>query len=177
MPSVAKPEAEALSEFVEEAGQAYGTLGLPRMAGRVLGYLLVCDPPYQTQPDLARELQASKGSISTMVRILEQIGAVKRITRPGERREYVTIPEGSAGEQLTDGLRKTAIVRKLAAQGVRLLRHAPPERSRRVRELEDLYQFLDTEMPRLMARWDARLASAKKAERQALSKKRSPKKS
>jgi DNA-binding transcriptional regulator GbsR (MarR family) len=160
--ATARPAAGEVSEFVEEAGLAYGTLGLPRMAGRIVGYLLVCDPPHQTQPDLARELQASKGSISSMLRVLEQIGMVKRVTRPGQRREFVTIPEGAAGDMMLDGMRKTTIVRRLAEQGVRLLRDMPPEQTRRIRELHDLYAFLDREVPALIERWQAQRPGAQK---------------
>ena len=58
------------------------------MAGRMWGWLLICDPPEQTAADLAEALQASRGSISGTARILSRAGMIRRTTRRGDRREY-----------------------------------------------------------------------------------------
>ncbi len=49
-----------------------------RMAGRMLGWLLICDPPHQSMNAIADVLQASKGSISTMTRLLIQLDLIER---------------------------------------------------------------------------------------------------
>src|SRR5438445_13508540 len=73
------------------------TEGLPRMAGRILGLLLVCEPPERTAAELARELHASAGSISTMTRLLERAQLIERVSRAGERadRFRITPEQGS----------------------------------------------------------------------------------
>ena len=53
---------EGESAFVEEMGQALATYGMTPMAGRMWGWLLICEPPEQTAADLAEALQASRGS-------------------------------------------------------------------------------------------------------------------
>ena len=63
---------EAESAFVEEMGQALAGYGMTPMAGRVWGWLLICDPPEQTAAELAEALGASRGAISGTARILEQ---------------------------------------------------------------------------------------------------------
>ena len=47
-------------------------IGYPRMAGPILGWLLICDPPVQSTGELADVLGASKESLSTMTRLLIQ---------------------------------------------------------------------------------------------------------
>ena len=42
--------------FAEEVGLFFERSGMTRMAGRILGWLLVCDPPHQTLNDLAEAL-------------------------------------------------------------------------------------------------------------------------
>lgn len=64
--------------------------GLPRIAGRVLGYLLL-SPESRSLDDLAESLQVSKSSASTDARRLERMGIVERITIPGDRRDYYQI--------------------------------------------------------------------------------------
>ena len=73
--------------FVEEVGIAFEQTGLPRMAGRVFGWLLISDPPYQSSTELAEALMASKGSISTTTRLLIQLGLAERFVIPGERHD------------------------------------------------------------------------------------------
>lgn len=64
--------------------------GLPRIAGRVLGYLLLSPEP-RSLDDLADALQVSKSSASTDARRLERMGTVERVTIPGDRRDYYRI--------------------------------------------------------------------------------------
>ncbi|MFC1931980.1 GbsR/MarR family transcriptional regulator, partial [Chloroflexota bacterium] len=64
-----KQQAEE-KRFVEEVGILFEQTGMPRMAGRILGWLSVSDSPHQTTDQLTKALMASKGSISTMTRFL-----------------------------------------------------------------------------------------------------------
>ena len=77
--------------FVEEVGLFFEQTGMPRMAGRILGWLLISDPPHQSTDELAGGLIASKGSISTNTRLLIQIGLIERLSLPGVRHDYFRI--------------------------------------------------------------------------------------
>ena len=81
----------SMRQFVEQAGLLFEGLGVPRMAGRILGWLLICDPPYQSMGDLVEALQASKSSISTMLRLLAQSGLIERTSLPGQRRDQFVL--------------------------------------------------------------------------------------
>ena len=59
------------------------------MAGRVLGYLLVCDPPEQTIAQLSEALLASRSAITGALDVLERIHAVRRARAAGERMDRV----------------------------------------------------------------------------------------
>jgi DNA-binding transcriptional regulator GbsR (MarR family) len=82
-----KPMALVRSEFIEKTGLIAQNQGLPRVAGRVLG-LLLFDGDALSFGDLARQLQVSRGSISTSTRLLEDRALIKRLTKPGERQDY-----------------------------------------------------------------------------------------
>ncbi|MEZ4612205.1 MAG: MarR family transcriptional regulator [Caldilineaceae bacterium] len=77
---------EQKRQFLEDFALHMEHQGLPRMAGRILAWLLICDPPEQSMPDLVEVLQASKSSVSTMTRHLIQFGMIERVSLPGERR-------------------------------------------------------------------------------------------
>ena len=141
--------------FVEEIGLFFEENGLPRMAGRILGWLLICDPPSQTSSQLAEGLQASKGSISTMTRMLIQFGLIERVGLPGERRAYFRIKPGAWGQVLRGRMAQITAMRQLADRGLDLLDGATPERKQRLEEMRDLYAFFEREFPIMLEHWEA----------------------
>ena len=56
------------SRFVEEMGQMLASYGMTPMAGRMWGWLLICEPAEQTASEIADALHASRGAISGAVR-------------------------------------------------------------------------------------------------------------
>jgi DNA-binding transcriptional regulator GbsR (MarR family) len=150
----AEDRAEELARFVEEIGLFYEDLGLTRLWGRVLGWLLVCQPGFQSAEDLANVLHASRGSISMSTKALVRAGMVERRALRGDRRTYYRIRPDAWSAMFEEQTRMVARLRKLAEQGLGLLRTDPPERRRRLEELQDLTAFYEGEIPALLARWD-----------------------
>jgi DNA-binding transcriptional regulator GbsR (MarR family) len=73
--------------FIERLGIILEADGLPRIAGRLFGVLLLSPEPLSLD-ELAHRLDVSKASVSTDARLLEQRGVAERISRPGDRRDY-----------------------------------------------------------------------------------------
>jgi DNA-binding transcriptional regulator GbsR (MarR family) len=140
-------------QYVEEVALGFERQGLFRMAGRVLGWLLICDPPEQTFGQLAEVLQASKGSISAAMKFLVPAGLVERVSRPGERRDYYRCRPGAWADLARDQSRLYDEFRKLAQRGLELLADAPAARRERLQGMHDLYAWLEREMPALWERW------------------------
>lgn len=139
--------------FVEQAGIVLEHLGMPRMAGRVLGWLLICDPPEQSPGELVGALQASKASISTTIRYLMQVGLVERAVLPGKRRDYFRIREDTWPRSTEERLGMVTAMRELAEDGLALRADAGAEANGRLREMRDFYAFTERELPALMERW------------------------
>ena len=70
--------------FVEEMGQYLSSVGMTPMAGRMLAWLLICDPAEQTAAELADMLRASRGAISGAARALETAGFVREWADHGQ---------------------------------------------------------------------------------------------
>jgi DNA-binding transcriptional regulator GbsR (MarR family) len=149
---------EEEERFLEELGLFMERAGLPRMAGRILGWLHICDPPEQSSADLAAALHASKGSISTVTRMLLAWGMIERAVVPGSRQTYFRVTPGTWSRVLHGEMVYLTGLRELGERGVALLAGAPPERRRRVEEMRDFYQFFENEFPKLIRRWDERQA-------------------
>lgn len=140
--------------YVEEVGLLFETVGFPRMAGRVFGWLLISNPPHQSPGELAEVLQASKGSISTMTRLLEQIGLIERVSLPGQRRDYFRIKLNAWSELSKRRMEQIIAFRKVAERGLTLLQDAPPELVARLEEMRDIHAFFEAELPLMLNRWE-----------------------
>ena len=141
--------------FVEEAGLVFEQTGLPRMAGRVLGWLLISEPPHQSTDELAEALMASKGSISTTTRHLIKCGLVERINLPGVRRDYFRIQAHTCQYLIIRGLiDEIKIFRQLAERGLELLADKTLLIPKWLVEMLDAYTFLEREVPALLERWE-----------------------
>jgi DNA-binding MarR family transcriptional regulator len=139
--------------YIEEFGLYWEEMGLPRMTGRILAWLLICDPPQQTMTDLTEALQASKSSISTATRMLIQFGFMERVSMPGERRDYYRLLPHLWSRVLGEKQNQFTLFLQLAERGLALLDGADPQRRERLEEMHDLYAFMDREYPALLERW------------------------
>jgi DNA-binding transcriptional regulator GbsR (MarR family) len=146
-------------QFVEEVGLLFERDGLPRMAGRIFGWLLISNPPHQSPAELARVLQASKASISTMTRLLLQIGVIERLSLPGQRRDYFQIKPNVWSDLTKKRMAQITAFRQVAEQGLKLLEGEDPCLLQRLEEMHDMHAFCERELPLMMERWEQQRAS------------------
>ena len=138
-------------EFIEEAARVFGA-GMPRMAGRIWAYLAICEPPEQTAAMLADRLHASRGSVSGMARLLEQVGLIRRATKPGDRREYFSIPPDNLHRLMEMAIVRLRQNREVAEAGLALMGDRPAGSQERLRDIRDLYAFFEREWPAILER-------------------------
>jgi len=144
---------EGESAFVEEMGRTLAGYGMTPMAGRMWGWLLICDPPEQTAADLAEALQASRGAISGTARILSSAGMIRRGTRRGDRREYFSAPPEALDSFLENAGQIYRRLREMAERGLVAMADRPPESRRRLEELRDVFAFVEREVPVVVDRF------------------------
>jgi DNA-binding transcriptional regulator GbsR (MarR family) len=137
--------------FIEAMARILGT-GMPPMAGRMWAYLAICEPPERTAAEIAERLQASRGSISTMAKFLEHIGLIRRGTKPGDRREYFSVPPDAARGLMERSIVQLRAAREVLDAGLELVVDRPPESQARLRGLRDVYAFFEREWPALLER-------------------------
>jgi DNA-binding transcriptional regulator GbsR (MarR family) len=140
------------SAFIEEMGQFLGGYGMTPMAGRMWGWLLLCDPPEQTAAEIATALQASRGAISGTARILASAGFIRRTTRPGDRREYFSSPPESLDSMLSNAGVTYRRLREIAEHGLVAV-DGRPSAEARMQEFRDVVAFIEAELPRLIDRF------------------------
>jgi hypothetical protein len=142
--------------FADHVGRFYARqYGFPPMAGRLLGYLFVCDRPQQTIDELSDALLASRSAVTGAVKLLESYRMARRTRAAGERMDRVSLAPVSEQPQNFD----SAIHMEHATlfrEGLALLADAPPERRAPLEEMVALAEFLSERLPALMDEWRAR---------------------
>jgi DNA-binding transcriptional regulator GbsR (MarR family) len=140
---------EKLWQFVDANGELMSrSYGLPRMTGRVLAWLLVCDPPEQTAAELSEALEASKGSISGATGMLVRAGLVDRLHIRGERADRFRFRPGAWEEQLRDPSLEQQ--RAVIGMGLEALAGEPPQRRARLEEIDTFYEWWESRVPGLV---------------------------
>ena len=141
--------------FIEEVGVVFEQTGIPRMAGRLFGWLLISDPPYQSPSQLAEVLHASKGSISTSIRLLSQMGFVERHVIPGSRHDHFRLPQDAIKKIIRHGLeQEIKMFRSLADRGLELTKSIPVKRKTWLKEMQSRYTYLEKAFPNLLEIYD-----------------------
>jgi DNA-binding transcriptional regulator GbsR (MarR family) len=146
---------DAERSFIEEVGVVFEQTGIPRMGGRLFGWLLISDPPYQSPAELAEVLQASKGSISTSIRLLQQMGFIERHVIPGSRHDNFKLPENAVKMLIQHGLeQEIRMFRGLAEQGMEMAKALPAGRKVWLKEMHSRYAYLEKTFPSLMEKYE-----------------------
>lgn len=142
-------------DLIERFGLMTEDDGLPKIAGRVFGLLMLSEEPL-TLDEIAEHLQVSKASVSTNTRLLDQLGIVERVSKPGDRRAFYEVaPDAIVGnfdrirqritgvvEILDDTLPKLSDEKQVARQRLTLMHR--------------WHIFLLDELDELIQRWQAR---------------------
>jgi DNA-binding transcriptional regulator GbsR (MarR family) len=140
-------------QFVEQFGIVFERTGLPRMAGRIFGWLLISDPPHQSTDQIAEVLLASKGSISSMTRLLIQTGLIERLSLLGIRHDYFRIQSDAWRNMIRHGIEdEIKMFRQLAEHGLELPADKTSPTRRWLEDMHNIYAFFEREFPTLLER-------------------------
>jgi predicted transcriptional regulator len=142
----------AVGRFVEDFALALVEMGVPRMPARVFAAVLTSDSGRLTAAELAATLRASPAAVSGAVRYLIQLGMVRREGEPGSRRHYYRAPDNVWGEVI--GIRDHLMARwtGVLREGVHVLGAGTPAGAR-VAESARFFEFVSSELPLVIARW------------------------
>ena len=142
--------------FIEDIGLFFEQMGLPRMAGRILGVLLICDPPEQSLTDICEAARASKASVSTMTRLLASSGLIEQVPSPIPRRDYFRYKSGGWLNFFRQRMEIMAALHDIADRGFVLLEGKNPALKERLSEAHDIFEFVENEFPDWLERMAAK---------------------
>jgi DNA-binding transcriptional regulator GbsR (MarR family) len=141
---------EARRRYAEEFGLVYSRIGMPPAYGKLLGWMLICDPPVQSSGELADALQLSKGSVSTGMRMLVGAKLARRVARPGQRgHAYELLPDALI-TATSDAGALWSTLSDLMARGVDLIGDEEAPEAQRLRVARDYFAFIARRVPELL---------------------------
>lgn len=136
--------------FIEDIALFFERMGMPRMAGRILGVLRISDPPAQSITEIGEKLKASKSSVSIMARLLVENGLIERVASPLPRRDYYRFKDGGWILYMRQWLALMSELHKIAERGLALLADHPVEMKERLLEAHDLFSLVEERFPSLL---------------------------
>src|SRR5260221_11850965 len=134
-------------------GQFLASLGMTPMAGRMWGWLLICEPPEQTAAEIAAVLHASRGAISGPARLRATLGRIRRGTKPGDRREYFSAPAEALDSMLGSAAAIYRQMRAIAERGLAATSERSEASRARLQEFRDVMAFVEEEVPAVIGRF------------------------
>lgn len=139
--------------FVDGMGLYYEGYGLPRIGGRMLGYLVALDRPASPR-EMAEALAISRGSVSTNLRIMRSIGFVDKIATPGKAADLYAISPRAWENAIRARAEGFARLRELAEGGQAAKRGDAP--SAALREMVEWAAFMERTNREALELWKAR---------------------
>ena len=128
--------------------------GLPRIAGRLFGTLLLSSEP-RCLDDLAAELGVSKASVSTDCRRLHERGIVARVARPGDRRDFYQLAPDFFAQIVRHSSRRWAAMHELVSSFTAAVPQAAEPVRERLAYLDALSTFLCQRLDGALRDWHA----------------------
>ncbi|MBN1335729.1 MAG: MarR family transcriptional regulator [Deltaproteobacteria bacterium] len=142
------------SEFADALGTYMEVTGQPRLAGRMMGWLLVCDPPEQSALQLATSLGVSRSAVSAITQHATRMGVLERIAVPGKREIRFRIADRAWTQVARSNIPLLQNVRRAADRTLEALAAREPSKNHRLAEMRDMYAFIEREIPILLERWE-----------------------
>ncbi|RMH88699.1 MAG: MarR family transcriptional regulator [Calditrichaeota bacterium] len=149
-------------EMLQEFGEAYRSFGLSKLMGRVVALLLFSPEPLSLD-EIAGQLEMSKGPISQITRRLADRHLVRKVWKPGSRKDYYeAVPEifeNAFRNYFTLIKNNTRIARRLKAAVEQENDPALESLHRRMIEMERFYEIMEKHFQNFLDEWIAERAS------------------
>ncbi|MFC7328721.1 hypothetical protein [Marinactinospora rubrisoli] len=164
--TVREPSQAELARYARKAGDVFASVGMPRLAGEVFGYLLVCDPELRTAGQIAEALGVERSDVDAPLRLLAAIQLVQRSIPPHSPTPVYRLPDTAHWRDLARArLRLPSAVRSLTEEGLVLVGDEEGlGRGRRLREIRDFTRLVEQDFGPLRERLEAHLAARDRGE-------------
>jgi len=140
--------------YVEQSGLLLEKFGLTRMAGRVFGLLSVSDSEALSFDEIREVLGASKGSISSTVKLLQQVNFVEAVSFPGDRKTYFRMNALNIGDMLKLRIQTFGALSSHLKKAHDLKEQKEDSLSQWLVETATFYSWIQSEISQVIDKWE-----------------------
>jgi DNA-binding transcriptional regulator GbsR (MarR family) len=146
-----KPNRDKM-RFIEDMARLLMPWGVPPVAARLYGYLLLCPRPVSLD-QITKDLGISKSSASVAARLLESYTLARRHREPGTKRALYAVADDYQAMIRQQNQLLDALAEQLNA-GTEII--ASKEVNARLGEMAEFYRIMRGAMDDAMRRWKRR---------------------
>lgn len=133
----------AILAWVERAGEFFEVnYGMAPISGRIVGWLLICEPAEQSAGEIATAIKASRASLTTSLRALTTGGLVRRRRRAGERTARYRVDDDAWEAVIRRRVASLAAIDGLTEQGMRLVGETSASAAR-LRAIQEVFAWFE----------------------------------
>jgi DNA-binding transcriptional regulator GbsR (MarR family) len=147
-------KSQYVKELVEKIGVVVEKAGFQPAVGRVLGCLMVSDPPYKTFDEIQRYLGISKSAVSNALNGLMSRDMVDYITMPGDRKRYFQLAAHGMISQMKKKIGLHSAMPQLLQIVVEARSNKYPEFNRSLLETSEFLSFMEKEINAAIDKWE-----------------------
>lgn len=145
-------------EMLQDFAVAYRSFGLSKLMGRVVA-LLIYSPEPLSLDEIARSLEMSKGPISQITRRLNEKNLIRKIWKPGSRKDYYEIMPELFENAFKNNFALIKNNTKIARQLKAMVEQAEGENLdvlyQRLTEMERFYLLMEKHFQNFLDEWVA----------------------
>ncbi len=149
------------NEMLQEFGEAYYGFGLSKLMGRVVALMLFSAGPLSLD-DIAAHLEMSKGPISQITRRLRDRNLIRKVWKPGSRKDYYEIVpevfENAFHNSLILIHNNTKIAEKLLESVEQENQPELKNLQNRLIEMKHFYEIMEKHFKNFLSEWSAERA-------------------
>jgi len=149
-------------ELIETMGVFFGSYGLPRLVGRLMGLLMLADRPL-TLDDMAQALLVSRAAVSTNIRIAMRYQYAARVGIPGDRRDYYRFSDAVWEGRIQLSIEASIASRTMAEHSMAALGPDDARARARLEEMREFSEFSLEEARAMQAHWRERKRALRSA--------------
>ena len=154
MTNASEPQLTEAVSFPASLGEFLEANGWSRLAGRVLGELMLAEPPYLSTSQLCARIGTSKGHLSSAITLLEAVRLIERFGVSGTRQHHYRLREDALMRTFQDSAEPSRALAEMADRACAEV----PEGSRAHEQLirmRDFYRYFARRLPELVAEFEA----------------------
>ncbi|MDX2305005.1 MAG: hypothetical protein NW226_19495 [Microscillaceae bacterium] len=147
-------EENKIRQLVERIGIVCDKEGYPPLAGRLLGCLMLAEPPYKTFDEIVEFLHASKSAVSNTIKFLESQHMVDYITFSGDRRRYFRLKVETWPQVVQASVENLGEMKEKFKEALQIRSNQYPEFNEGLKDVVLLYEIILDIFPQVLERWD-----------------------